>query len=93
MTGPSDASRINYTGVKAITFLIGRKGEGKALLYTFSVGAKEERLLKGLSGRGFIHDKRVFRYGGNGVPRLLVPYLLLLLVNDYKKGELYRASI
>jgi hypothetical protein len=93
VTGPSDASRTNCTGVEAITFSTGRKGEGEALLYASGVGAREERLLRGLSGRGFIHDKRVFRCGGNGVPRLLVPCLLLLLVDDCKEGELYRAGV
>jgi hypothetical protein len=74
---------------------MGRKveGEGKALRWDVGVGAGEDRLLGDLSGKYFIHDKRLFRCGGNGVLRLWVPFLLLLLSDDCKGGELYRAGV
>ena len=63
------------------------------MLLAVGVGAGEDKLLGGLSGRGFIHEKRVVRCGENGVPRLLVPFLPLPLVEDCKEGELYQASV
>jgi hypothetical protein len=71
---------------------MGQKGEGEALRIDVGIGAREDKLLGSLPGRDSIHDKRVFRYGGNGVLRLLVPFLLLLLFDDCKEGEIYRAS-
>jgi hypothetical protein len=56
------------------------------------VGAREDKLLSGLPGRDSIHDKRLFYYARNGVLLLLVPFLLLLLFDDYKEGEIYRVS-
>jgi len=56
-----DASRINWTGVEGTRFSMGRKGEGEALLWDLGVRAG----LGGPSGRDFIHDKRLFRCGGN----------------------------
>ena len=68
---------------------MGRKGKGEALLWDLGVCSREEKLLGGLSGRGFIHDKRLVRCGGNGVLRLAVPFLPLLLLSDYREGELF----
>jgi hypothetical protein len=75
--------------VEGTKSLIGQKGEGEALRIDISVGVGEDKLLSGLPGRDSIHDRRLFRYGGNGVLRLLVPFLVLLLFNDYKEGEIY----
>jgi hypothetical protein len=73
---------------------MGRKGEGEALRVDIGVGAGEDKLLGGLPGRDFAHDKRLFRCGGNGVFRRLVPFLLLLLLlfGDCKEGEVCRAG-
>ena len=71
---------------------MGRKGEGKVLRIDASIGTREDKLLSSLPGRDSIHDKRLFRYAGNSVLLLLVPFLLLLLFNDYKEGEIYRVS-
>ena len=57
-----------------------------------SVGIGEDKLLSSLPGRDSIYDRRLFYYGGNGVLRLLVPFLVLLLFSDYKEGEIYGAS-
>ena len=57
-----------------------------------SIGIGEDKLLSSLPGRDSIHDKRLFRYARNGVLLLLVPFLLLLLFDDYKEGEIYRVS-
>ena len=89
VAGASDASRANWTGVEGTRSSIGRKGEDEALLWDLGVGAGEDKLLGGLSGRDFIHDQRLFRCGGNGVLRLLVPFLPLLLFDDCKEGDLY----
>jgi hypothetical protein len=89
VTGASNALRTNWTGVEGTKSLIGRKGEGEALLRDLGVGAREDKLLSSLSGRDFIHDKRLFRCGRNGVLRLPVPFLPLLLFNNYKEGKLF----
>jgi hypothetical protein len=71
---------------------MGRKGEGEALRMDVGVGAREDKLFGGLSGRDFTHDKRLLRCVGNGVLRLLVPFPVLLLFDDCKEGEIYRVS-
>jgi hypothetical protein len=89
VTGASNASCINWTGVEGTKSLIGQKGKGKALLRDLSVGAREDKLLSSLSGRDFIHDKRLFRCGRNSVLRLPLPFLPPLLFNNCKEGKLF----
>jgi hypothetical protein len=88
----SGISRIDWAGIKGTKFSTGRKGKGAVLRINAGVGVREDRLLGGLPGGGFTHDKRLFRYARNGVLRLLVPFLLLLLSNDCKEGEAYRVN-
>ena len=71
-----DASRTNWTGVEETKFLIGRKGEGEALVWDLGVCSREDKLLGGLSSE-------------NGVLGLLVPFLLLLLFDGCKEGKLF----
>ena len=87
-----NASRTDWAGVEGTKFSIGWKGEGEALRMGVGVGAWKDELLGVLSGRDFTYDKRLFRCAGNGVLRLLVPFLVLLLFDDCKDGELYRAG-
>jgi hypothetical protein len=75
--------------VEGTKSLIGRKGKGEALRMDIGVGIGEDKLLSSLPGRDSTYDRRLFRCGGNGVLRLLVPFLVLLLFDDYKEGEIY----
>jgi hypothetical protein len=63
---------------------MGRKGEGEVLWIDTRAGVGEDKLLSSLPGRDFTYDKRLFRYPRNGVLCLLVPFLLLLLSDNYK---------
>ena len=92
VAGAGGISRTDWAGVEGTKSSIGRKGEGEVLRMDIGVGAGEDKLLGGLPGRDSIHDRRLFRYGGNGVLRLLVPFLVLLLFDDCKEGEIYWAS-
>ena len=85
-------SRIDWAGVEGTKFLTGRKDKGAVLRIDTGVDVGKDRLLGGLPGRDFTHDKRLFRCTGNSVLRLLVPFLLLLLSNDCKEGKAYRAG-
>ena len=76
VAGASNASRTNWTGVEETKFLIGRKGEGEALVWDLGVCSREDKLLGGLSSE-------------NGVLGLLVPFLLLLLFDGCKEGKLF----
>jgi hypothetical protein len=89
VAGASGTLHIDWAGVEGMKFLTRRKGEGEALQIDARVGVREDKLLSGLLGKDFTHDKRLFRYAGNGVLRLLVPFLLLLLSDDYREGEVY----
>jgi hypothetical protein len=93
VAGAGGISRADWAGVEGTKSSIGWKGKGEALRMDIGVGIGEDKLLGGLPGRDFIHDRRLFRCGGNGVLRLLVPFLVLLLFNDYKGGEIYRAGV
>ena len=93
VAGASDTSSTDWAGVERTKFSTGRKGEGKALRVDVGVGAGEDKLLGGLSGRDLIHDKRLFCCGGNGVLCLLVPFLLLLLFDNCKEDKAYRAGV
>lgn len=74
-------------------FSMGQRGGGEAWRVGVGVGAGEDGgLLAGLPGRDFIHDKRLFRCAGKGVPRRLAPFLLLLLSDDCEAGEVYRVG-
>jgi hypothetical protein len=53
------------------------------------VGIGEDKLLSSLLSRDSIHDRRLFCYSGNSVLYLLVPFLVLLLFDDYKEGKIY----
>jgi hypothetical protein len=68
-------------------FLTKRKGE--ALQIDAKVSVREDKLLNSLFNKDFTYNKRLFRYTRNGVLNLLVPFLLLLLFNDYKEGKAY----
>ena len=91
VAGAGGTSRTDWAGVQGTKFSIGRKGEGEALRMDVG-GAGEDKLLGGRPGRDSIHDKRLFRCAGNSMLRLLVPFLLLLLFDDCKEGEIYRVS-
>jgi hypothetical protein len=88
-----DASCTNWTGVKETKFSMGQKGKDEALLWDLGVCSREDKLLGGPSGRDFIYNKRLFRCGRNGVLRLPVPFLPLLLFNDCKEGELFWVGV
>ena len=92
VAGASSISRTDWASVEGTKSSMGRKGKGEALRIDISVGTGEDKLLSSLPGRDSIHDRRLFRYGGNSVLRLLVPFLVLLLFDDYKEGEIYWAS-
>jgi hypothetical protein len=94
VAGAGGISRTDWAGVEGTKSSMGRKGEGEgeALRVDIGVGAGEDELLGGLPGRDSIHDKRLFRCAGNAVLRLLAPFLLLLLFDDCKEGEAYRAG-
>ena len=89
VAGAGGISRTDWAGVEGTKSSMGRKGEGEVLRIDIGVGVGEDKLLGGLPGRDSIHDRRLFRCGGNGVLRLLVPFLVLLLFDDYKEGEIY----
>ena len=69
-----------------------RKGKGEALRIDTRVSIGEDKQLNSLPGRDFTYNKRLFRCTRNSVLYLLVPFLLLLLSNNYKEGKAYRAS-
>ena len=89
VAGASSISRTDWASVEGTKSLIGRKGEGEVLQMDISVSIGEDKLLSSLPGRDSIHDKRLFRYGRNSMLYLLVPFLVLLLFNNYKEGKIY----
>jgi hypothetical protein len=91
VAGAGGISCTDWAGIEGMKSSMGRKGKGKALRVDIGVGIGEDKLLSSLPGRDFTHNKRLFRYGGNGVFRRLVPFLLLLLLlfGDCKEGEVY----
>jgi hypothetical protein len=92
VAGAGGISRTDWASVEGAKSLMGQKGKGEALRINTRVGIGEDKWLSGLPGRDFTHDKRLFRCTRNSVLCLLVPFLLLLLSNNYKESEAYRAS-